>query len=140
MPEERRACFRKEVRNWLREIQTMRLKDSGRPGKAAWYYGLLYDGPFGGFEERNVATVCEGIEERYEGGLVRNGTPVPVLVERLRAFHGGSRSGRRGARRWSSWLGRSRPTGRTIDPRRAHTTTGRTGGSRNGRIALARLG
>jgi hypothetical protein len=87
MPEERRAYFRKEVRNWLREIQAMRLKDSGRPGKAGWYYGLLFDGPFGGFEERNVATVCEGIEDRYGGSLVRNATPVPVLVERLRAFH-----------------------------------------------------
>ncbi len=88
MPAERRAYFRKEVRKWLREIQTIRLKDSDKPGKASWYYGLLYDGPFGNVEERNVATVCEGIEDYYEGSLVRNATPIPALVERLRAFHG----------------------------------------------------
>jgi hypothetical protein len=87
MPDELRAYFRKEVRKWLRDIQTIRLKPHNKPGKAAWYYDLLYEGPFGGVEAGNVATICDGIDDYYEGRLVRNATPVPVLVERLRAFH-----------------------------------------------------
>jgi hypothetical protein len=87
MPSERRDYFRKEVRKWLRDIQVIRLMDSNNPGKASWYYDLLYDGPFGSVEEQNVRMICEGIEDDYEDCLTRNTTTTPELVERLRRFH-----------------------------------------------------
>jgi hypothetical protein len=87
MSPERRAYFRKEVRKWLRGIQVMRLKDSSKPGKMSWYYGFLYDGPFGGFEEKNVQIICEAIEDDYEDGLTRNMLTTAELVGRLRDFH-----------------------------------------------------
>jgi hypothetical protein len=87
MSAERRAYFRKQVWKWLRDIQAIRLKDSNKPGEASWYYGLLYDGPFGGVEEQNVSLICEGIDDDYEGGLTRNTASIPELVERLHHFH-----------------------------------------------------
>jgi hypothetical protein len=64
-PETRRH-FQREVRNWLNEIQSLRLKPSNRPGSFKFYFNLLYDYPFGGVEVQNMRRLMELIADEYE--------------------------------------------------------------------------
>jgi hypothetical protein len=64
---ELRDHFRQEVRGWLRKIQRLRIKPTNRAGSAEFYFGILFDEPFGGVEVRNMRIIMEDIAEQYPG-------------------------------------------------------------------------
>src|ERR1700730_18784057 len=49
-PPKLRDHFRRELRNWLNEIQRIRLKPTTRTGSFRFYFDPLFDYPFGGIE------------------------------------------------------------------------------------------
>lgn len=51
---ELRQHFQRELRSWLRKIERLRFKPSNRTGSSKFYFGLLFDCPFGGVEVRNM--------------------------------------------------------------------------------------
>src|SRR3954471_2593774 len=60
-----RQHFRRELRTWLRKIQTLRMKPNNRTGSAKFYFDLLFDYPFGGVEIRNMRSIMDEIAEDY---------------------------------------------------------------------------
>jgi hypothetical protein len=83
-PEPRRH-FRRELRAWLRKIQSLRFKPSNRTGSFKFYFDLLFDYPFGGVELRNMKLIMEEIADEYEGARPIK-TP-EEMVDWLREFH-----------------------------------------------------
>jgi hypothetical protein len=82
---ELRHHFRRELRTWLGKIQRLRMKPDNRPGSFRFYFDLLYDGPFGGVEQRNMRLIMDEIADEYENP---HPTKTPEeMVEWLRAFH-----------------------------------------------------
>src|ERR1700674_4763648 len=53
-PPKLRDHFRRELRNWLNEIQRIRLKPTTRTGSFRFYFDPLFDYPFGGIEVPNI--------------------------------------------------------------------------------------
>ena len=84
-PPELRAHFRRELRNWLDEIQRIRLKPTTRTGSFKFYFDPLFDYPFGGVEVRNMRLIMDSIVDDYEN--VRSTKRPEEMVEWLRAFH-----------------------------------------------------
>ncbi|HEV2099863.1 MAG TPA: hypothetical protein VGR45_13180 [Stellaceae bacterium] len=84
-PPDLRRHFRREVKTWLSEIQSLRLKPNSRPGSFKFYFDLLYDYPFGGIETRNMQGIIDLIAGEYDG--VRPIKQPAELVEWLRDFH-----------------------------------------------------
>ncbi|HZT89606.1 MAG TPA: hypothetical protein VFA12_16655 [Stellaceae bacterium] len=84
-PPDLRQHFRKEVDNWLYEIQVLRFKPNNRTGSFKFYYDLLFDYPFGGVEVENMRKTMDFIAHEY-GDVRRIKTPEEA-VEWLRAFH-----------------------------------------------------
>ena len=84
-PPDLRRRFRREVKTWLSEIQSLRLKPNSRPGSFKLYFDLLYDYPFGGIETRNMQGIIDLIAGEYDG--VRPIKQPAELVEWLRDFH-----------------------------------------------------
>ena len=84
-PPELRRHFRREVRNWLDEIQSMRFKPNNRPGSFKFYYDLLFDYPFGGVEVQNMRRIMDLIADEYENAKATKGPE--EMVAWLRAFH-----------------------------------------------------
>ena len=84
-PPETRAHFRGELRTWLRDIQTLRIKPNNRPGSFKFYFDLLFDYPFGGVEVQNVKILMNAVSEDYEN--VRPIKKPEEMVEWLRDFH-----------------------------------------------------
>lgn len=85
LPPETRQHFRRELRTWLRDIQTMRFKPNNRPGSFKFYFDLLFDYPFGGVEVQNVQILMDAVSDDYP-----NARPIKTpeeMVEWLRAFH-----------------------------------------------------
>ena len=80
-----RQHFRRELRSWLRKIETLRFKPSNRTGSFKFYFDLLFDYPFGGVEIRNMRLIMDQIAEEYEG--MRPTKSVGEMVEWLREFH-----------------------------------------------------
>lgn len=80
-----RQHFRKEVDNWLFEIQALRFKPLHRTGSFKFYFDLLFDYPFGGVEIENMRKMMDFISREY-GGVRRAKTPEQI-VEWLRQFH-----------------------------------------------------
>ena len=83
-PETRRH-FQREVRNWLNEIQSLRLKPSNRPGSFKFYFDLLFDYPFGGVEVQNMRRLIDLIADEYEDARPTKGPE--EMVAWLREFH-----------------------------------------------------
>lgn len=84
-PAELRAHFRRALRNWLDEIQRIRLKPTTRTGLFKFYFDPLFDYPFGGVEVSNMRALLEFISSEYEG--IRPTKSPEELVEWLEAFH-----------------------------------------------------
>ena len=50
------AHWKGELANWLDEVAEIRLKPDNRPGHPGFYFGILFDEPFGGSEVAGVAS------------------------------------------------------------------------------------
>lgn len=68
----------------IMEIEDIRLKPLDKPGDREFYRRILFDEPFGGVEERNVARKLVLLAEQYR---LRSGIQAPAIADRLRAFH-----------------------------------------------------
>src|SRR5579863_8747985 len=81
---ETRQNFRREVRRWLNEIQSLRFKPNHRTGSFKFYFDLLFDYPFGGVEVQNMRTMMDLISDEFD--LTRTKQP-EEMVEWLQQFH-----------------------------------------------------
>ena len=84
-PPELRQHFRRELKTWLRKIQSLRFKPNNRTGSAKFYFDLLFDYPFGGVEVPNMNLIIDEIVDDYE-----NARPIrspEELIAWLRQFH-----------------------------------------------------
>ena len=84
-PAELRQHFRRELDNWLYEIQVLRFKPDNRAGSFKFYYDLLFDYPFGGVETENMRKMMDFVAREY-GDVPRTKTP-EQMVEWLKRFH-----------------------------------------------------
>ena len=84
-PPQRRDHFRRELRNWLNEIQRIRLKPTTRTGSFRFYFDPLFDYPFGGIEVPNMRGLMEFISSEYDE--IRPTKSPAELVEWLKGFH-----------------------------------------------------
>jgi hypothetical protein len=84
-PPESRQHFRREISNWLNEIQVLRFKPNNRTGPAKFYYDLLFDYPFGGVEVQNMRKIMDFTKREYPD--TRPIKTPEEIVEWLRAFH-----------------------------------------------------
>jgi hypothetical protein len=84
-PPELRQHFKRELRNWLDEIQRIRLKPSARTGSFKFYFDPLFDFPFGGIEVPNMRALMGLIASEYDD--VKPSKSPEELVEWLRGFH-----------------------------------------------------
>ena len=84
-PAELRAHFKRELRNWLDEIQRIRLKPTTRTGSFRFYFDPLFDYPFGGIEVSNMRGLVAFISSEYDG--IRPTRSPEELVDWLKAFH-----------------------------------------------------
>lgn len=82
--DELRHHFRREIKNWLNELQALRFKPDKRTGSFKFYYDLLFDYPFGGIEIENMKSILDLISEEYD---VRPIKSPEEMVEWLRTFH-----------------------------------------------------
>jgi hypothetical protein len=64
-PPSLRDHFKRELRNWLNEIQRIRLKPTTRSGSVKFYFDPLFDYPFGGVEVQNMRALMEFISSEY---------------------------------------------------------------------------
>jgi hypothetical protein len=81
---ETREHWRTELDEWLSQVAVIRLKPENKPIPARAAYEWLFDEPFGGSEEQNVAIMIRFLERR---GLRRNGASAAEVAARLRALH-----------------------------------------------------
>jgi hypothetical protein len=84
-PLELRAHFRSELRNWLDEIQRIRLKSTTGTGSFRFYFDPLFEYPFGGVEVQNTRALMDFIATEYDGAKPTK-TPEEV-AEWLKQFH-----------------------------------------------------
>ena len=84
-PPQLRDHFRRELRNWLNEIQRIRLKPTTRTGSFRFYFDPLFDYPFGGIEVPNMRALMEFISSEYDE--IRPTKSPEELVEWLKGFH-----------------------------------------------------
>lgn len=81
-PEPTRAVWRKEVKRWLLEIASLRLKPSNRMLAAETLFEWLFEEPFGGAEARNAGALLALEADAFPQTL--GGAEAAV---RLRALH-----------------------------------------------------
>jgi hypothetical protein len=84
-PPRSREHFKRELRNWLDEIQRIRLKPTTRTGSFKFYFDPLFDYPFGGVEVSNMRALVEFLSNEYDG--MRPTKSPEELVEWLKEFH-----------------------------------------------------
>ena len=84
-PPELRQHFRRELKTWLRKIQSLRFKPNNRTGSAKFYFDLLFDYPFGGVEVPNITLIMDEIADDYENA--RPTKSPEELIAWLRQFH-----------------------------------------------------
>jgi hypothetical protein len=84
-PPKLRDHFRRELRNWLNEIQRIRLKPTTRTGSFRFYFDPLFDYPFGGIEVPNMRALMEFISSECDE--IRPTKSPEELVEWLKGFH-----------------------------------------------------
>jgi hypothetical protein len=82
---ELRRHFRRELENWLDEIQRIRPKPTRRTGSFRFYFDPLFDYPFGGVEIENMRGMTEFISSRYEN--IQPTKSTEELVDWLKRFH-----------------------------------------------------
>ncbi len=82
---ELRQHFRRELENWLDEVQRIRLKPHSRTGSFNFYFDPLFDYPFGGIEIENMHALVEFIASRYDD--IQPTKSPEDLVSWLREFH-----------------------------------------------------
>jgi len=80
-----REHFKREVRNWLNEIQRIRLKPTTRTGSIKFYFDPLFDYPFGGIEVPNMHALMEFISSEYD--QIRPTKSPEEVVQWLKEFH-----------------------------------------------------
>ena len=85
-PAEPRQHFRRELSNWLTEIQAIRLKPTMRTGSFPFYFDPLFDFPFGGVELENMRGLVELISREYEIYPTKTPEQLALWLER---FHTG---------------------------------------------------
>jgi hypothetical protein len=85
LPDQSHTRFRRELRDWLDEIQRIRLKPTTRTRSFKFYFDPLFDYPFGGVEVQNMRALIDFISGEYEG--IRSVKTPEELVEWLREFH-----------------------------------------------------
>ncbi|HTT79689.1 MAG TPA: hypothetical protein VMF86_08440 [Stellaceae bacterium] len=83
--DETRQHFRRELRTWLRDIQTFRFKPDNRRGSSKFYFDLLYDYPFGGVEVQNMRILMDAVLDDYPNAKTTKSTE--EMVDWLRQFH-----------------------------------------------------
>ncbi len=83
--EDERAHWREELVNWLDEVAEIRLKPTGRPAAAQFYFSILFDEPFGGVEAANMARRLRRLQRQHY--LVLPDADPAALAERVRRFH-----------------------------------------------------
>jgi hypothetical protein len=84
-PPQLRDHFRRKLRNWLDEIQRIRLKLTTRTGSFKFYFDPMFDYPFGGIEIRNMSALMDFISSEYDE--IRPTKSPEDLVAWLRNFH-----------------------------------------------------
>jgi len=84
-PAETRSHFKRELRNWLDEIQRIRLKPTSRRGSFKFYFDPLFDYPFGGTETEHMEGIIDFVSSEYGG--IRATKSAAEMVEWLRHFH-----------------------------------------------------
>jgi hypothetical protein len=84
-PPELRRQIRREIKNWLDEIQSLRFKPRNRTGPFKFYFDLLFDYPFGGVEVQNVFRIMNFIADECENARPTR-TPEEMIAW-LRDFH-----------------------------------------------------
>jgi hypothetical protein len=65
-PPELRSRFKRGLRNWLDEIQRIRLKPTTRTGSFRFYFDPLFDYPFGGIEVPNMRGLMALVSAEYD--------------------------------------------------------------------------
>ena len=76
-----------ELLEWLDEVAEIRLKPNHWPGPASFYYRIMFDEPFGGAENENIARRIRRIAR--QGYVLRQDVDLGTIEERLRSFHEG---------------------------------------------------
>jgi hypothetical protein len=84
-PAKLREHFKRELRNWLDEIQRIRLKPTARTGSFRFYFDPLFDYPFGGIEVPNIRALMALISSQYDD-IEPIETP-DKMAEWLKEFH-----------------------------------------------------
>jgi hypothetical protein len=84
-PIQSRNHFKRELKNWLDEIQRIRLKPTTRTGSFKFYFDPLFDYPFGGIEVANMRALIEFISSEYED--FRPIKSPEEMAEWLKGFH-----------------------------------------------------
>lgn len=83
-PTQSRDHFKLKLRNWLDEIQRIRLKPATRTGSFKFYFDPLFDYPFGGIEVPNMRALMEFISSEYD--RIRPTKSPEQMVEWLKGF------------------------------------------------------
>ena len=73
-----------ELSIWCIEIAEIRLKPSNKPAKANFYYEWLFDGPYGGNEERYVQNQIKRLSDQY---MILTDFDTLSIAQRLQKFH-----------------------------------------------------
>jgi hypothetical protein len=76
-----------ELVNWLDEVAEIRLKPDNRPGHPGFYFGILFDEPFGGSEVAGVASRLKRLARGPDAVPIRGDLDPTEVAARLRAFH-----------------------------------------------------
>jgi hypothetical protein len=84
LPIETRQRFRREIKRWLDELQSLRFKGNGQTGSFKFYFNPLFDYPFGRVEVQNMRAMLKLLSEDYD--LAPTSQP-GEMVKWLREFH-----------------------------------------------------
>jgi len=79
-----REHWMKELLESLDEVAEIRLKPDNKTGPAAFYYRILFDEPFGGTDEVNVARRIRRLERQ---GYTLLDDDLNNVLQRLQRFH-----------------------------------------------------
>ncbi len=80
-----REHFKRELRNWLDEIQRIRLKPTARTGSFRFYFDPLFDYPFGGVQVPNMRALMALISSQYDD--IEPVKRPEKMAEWLKEFH-----------------------------------------------------
>jgi hypothetical protein len=84
-PSRSRGHVRRELRNWLDEMQRIRLKPTTRTGSFKFYFDPLFDYPCGDIEVPNMRALMDFISREYDD--IRPTKSPEEMVEWLKRFY-----------------------------------------------------